>query len=185
MKLFSIVFLMFTCLCATCCATTPHGKPTPKMKVIQCEDSVMTILGDSVCTVLFSSNKAVLYKMSSSVKAGDKDETIGGYKVEHKVGNLDKTTLSILQFMFSDRSEYFMGDVYPSAPFMPEVAVKFTNKKNVVDLVFSFSGRQVEIVYNGHSVKTLKYYHERLVLLYFSNLLQDSELKEQLNLIKY
>lgn len=185
MKHFFIVIFMLTCLCAACCATTPQGKTTPKMSFIQCEDSVKTILGDSVCSVMFSSNKAVLYRMSSSVKAGDKDETIGGYKVDRKVGNLDKTTLSVLQFMFSDRSEYFVGDIYPSAPFLPEVAVKFTNKKNVVDLVFSFSGGQVEIVYNGHSVKTLKYYHERLVLLYFSNLLQDSALKEQLNLMKY
>lgn len=144
-------------------------------------DSVKEVLGEENCSVIFSPSKVKLYRLSPE-KAGDNDKTIGGYKIEKDMGTIDKTYYSILLYFLSDNAEYLKGSVYPAAPFIPEVAVEFTKKKEVVSIVFSFSGGQLQVVTAGKAQKPVKYYNEQHIMKYFQNIFNDKNWQKILDL---
>ena len=144
-------------------------------------DSVKDILGEENCSVIFSPSKVKLYRLSPE-KAGDNEKTIGGYKIEKDMGIIDKTYYPVLLYFLSDNGEYLKGPVYPAAPFIPDVAVEFTKKKDVVSIVFSFSGGQLQVVTGGKAKKAIKYYNEQHIMKYFQNIFNDKDWQKILDL---
>ena len=166
--------LFCTVMCICFCSCNSLGKNLLGAEISP-NDSVKKILGDSVCSVVYQPTQVKLFTLSTE-SVGDKDETIGGYKVKEYIGCIRKDYYSILLFLLSDHSEYFNGVIYPAAPFIPEVALKFSDpNNNVVDFVFSFSGGQMKVVYNGHTTQTLKYLHERWIMIFFNNLIKNND----------
>lgn len=168
------------------CSAYPPSKATSSSKKLNSEiivpgDSVKDILGEETCSVIFAPTKVKVFRLASE-KPSDNDKTIGGYKVEKDMGAIDKTYFPILLFLMADNNEYLKGSVYPAAPFIPEVAVEFTKKKEVVSIVFSFSGGQLQIVKDGKAQKPIKYYNEKQIMQFFQNIFNDKGWQSILNL---
>lgn len=168
------------------CSAYPANKETSTKKKMNSElvvpgDSVKNILGEEVCSVIFAPTKVKVFRLASD-KPSDNDKTIGGYKVEKDMGVIDKTYFPILLFIMADNGEYLKGSVYPAAPFIPEVAVEFTKKKEVVSVVFSFSGGQLQIVTEGKARKPIKYYNEKQIMQFFQNIFNNKDWQSILNL---
>lgn len=171
--LLPLLFLLIACCFS--CKTSKSVVDKNHCPNISVGDSVRSLLGDSVCDVVFGAHIVKLYTLSTD-EAGDLDATIGGYKIKDEWGVLDDSYIKIIQFLFSDRKEYFDGIIFPTAPFIPNVALEFINGDNTVDFVFSYSGGQLQIVFNGKKTQVQKYFHERIILLYFQNILKDPEI---------
>lgn len=145
------------------------------------DSTLVSVLGDSVCTVVFQASSAHCYRLSNNPPS-DSDKRIGGFKVEHSVGKVNKDKLRIFQFLTSDGKGYLRGNNYPSVPFLPDVAMSFSKKQRTVDLVFSFAGGEMLIVVDGKQVNTVKYYNEREIMRFFQILTQNPEWKVLLDL---
>lgn len=145
------------------------------------DSTLVSILGDSVCNVVFQASSAHCYRLSNATLS-DSDKRIGGFKVEQNLGKVSKDKLRIFQFLTSDGKGYLRGNNYPSVPFLPEVAMSFSKKKRTVDLVFSFAGGEMLIVVDGKPTNTVKYYNEREIMRYFQLLAQVPEWTTLLNL---
>ena len=176
-----ITALLMSTFLLEACGQQPTKSPKKVAEIVQTDSLLQSLLGDSVClNVFITSNRVRCYKLTTK-QPHDDDKTIGGYKVTSDCGPISKNDANILRFLLSDSKSYMMGVDLPSVPFIPELAVEFVSKKNKVDFVFSFAGGQYSIVFNGVTIKTVKYTNERLILLYFQRLLDDKELADMLN----
>lgn len=172
------VLLSTTCLSACAQPTRSVGL---QQTTIALDSTLVSILGDSVCNVVFQATSAHCYRLSN-VPLSDSDKRIGGFKVEQNLGKVSKEKLRIFQFLTSDGKGYLTGNNYPSVPFLPEVAMSFSKKKHTVDLVFSFAGGEMLIVVDGKPTKKVKYYNEREIMRFFQLLAQVPEWTTLLNL---
>lgn len=176
-----IAVLLLGLFSLSACAQKPRKSNTP-IAVVQVDRNLEDLLSDSVCSVVFASaTKMKCYRLATE-KANDNEKTIGGFKVTKDCGVINKNDARILQFLLSDAKNYMTGLDLPSVPFLPDVAVECTLKKENVNFVFSFAGGQYTIVYNGKTVKTVKYTNERSVMLFFQRLLNDKEWAELLRI---
>lgn len=179
-NVFIAMALMMTSFSLTACAQKPKKIANAPIEIVKADRDLEDLLGDSICSIAFSpSSKMRCYRVSTE-KSRDNEKTIGGYKVTKDCGAINKNDGRILQFLLSDARSYMTGLDLPSVPFLPEVAVEFTLKKQKVDFVISFAGGQYTIVYNGNSVKTVKYTNERVIMLFFQRLLNDKDLADLL-----
>ena len=174
-NVFCVITLLLSSFSMQACAQKPRKASVKPVKIVQADRDLEDVLGDSVCTIAFaSSSKVKCYRISTD-KTSDNEKTIGGFKVTKDCGAINKNDAMVLQFLLSDARSYMTGLDLPSVPFLPEVAVEFVSKKNNVNFVFSFAGGQYTIVYNGKTIKTVKYTNERAVMLFFQRLLNDKE----------
>lgn len=172
--------LLFGAFSLSTCAQSPKDMKTAA-RLVKADKELQDLLGDSVCAIMFSPSAKMKCHRLSKEKAGDNELTIGGYKVVTGGSSVSRNDMHILQFLLSDAKTYMTGLELPSVPFLPEVAVEFVSKKASVALVISFAGGQYTIVYNGKSIKTVKFTNERAVMLFFQRLLNDKNLAELLN----
>lgn len=153
-------------------------KASPKISVVLQDDSLKKNFGDSIFNVLFINQTSKCYQLTTD-KPKDGEKTIGGFKViNDKTLTINQADTKILQFLLSDIHTYITGPIYPSVPFIPNIAVEFTNKKDKIDLVFSFTGGQYALVVNGETKRYLKYTNEEQILTYFQRLLCKKDLMD-------
>lgn len=168
------------CLCAmllftstACGHTQPDietGWPKPKRKqTINYDAAVAKRLTDTVATLLFNANKATVYRVNPTVKPKDDDKTIGGIKIEEKIGSMEEQELQMLQFLLADSCSYSDSPVIPITPFSPSVALEMSSKQGTVHLLFSFASQEVGIVIDGEVQQEHRYSYARLITRLFEN----------------
>lgn len=168
------------CLCATllftstACGNTRHdsetGWPKPKKKqVINYDVAVAKRLTDTVATLLFNANKATVYRINPKVNPKDKDKTIGGIKIEEKIGFMEERELQMLQFLLADSCCYSDKPIIPITPFSPSIALEMSSKQGAICLLFSFASQEVGVVIDGEVQKEHQYSYARLITRLFEN----------------
>lgn len=170
-------------------------------------DSVKAIFGDSVSKILFGAKTVQIMEltippiidvqidsvMRDSTDSGKyvsdsllvkeiirEDSLYHGYAIKKDFGILTKEQIAPLYFLLSDRYAYMLGDNYPSAPFMGRIALHFERNEEVLDLIFSFSGGQMQVI-TVDSSYMLKYNYEHLFMHYFQQFLKDETIQQLLD----
>lgn len=170
-------------------------------------DSVKVIFGDSVSQILFGAETVQLMELtlppiidvqidsvlrdstnsdeyvSDSLLVKEiirKDSLYHGYAIKKDFGILKDDQIAPLYFLLSDRYAYMLGDDYPSAPFMGRVALHFEKNEELLDLIFSFSGGQMQVI-TADSSYLLKYNYEHLFMHYFQQFLKDETIQQLLD----
>lgn len=180
---FFMVIAMSSFTLSACAQPKKASQRATTQSVLTTDSALAKVMGDSICEVVFNATTAKCFGLSTD-KAGDNDKRIGGYKVTKEYGKVSKENLRIIQYLLSDSKNYMTGINMPTVPFLPEVALEFTAKKNTIDLVFSFAGGEMAIVYNGNVKKTVKYTNERTIMLFFQRMLNNKAWAEILE-VKY
>lgn len=168
------------CLCAmllftsTACGNTrpdtESGWPKPKKKEpISYDAAVAKRLTDTVATLIFNAHKATVYRINPTVKPKDDDKTIGGIKIEEKIGSMEELELEMLQFLLADSCSYSDSPVIPITPFSPSIALEMSSKQGTVHLLFSFASQEVGIVIDGEVQQEHRYAYARLITRLFEN----------------
>lgn len=167
---------------------------------------VVEMLGDTLTNKIFKSDHIELYTLvdpSDSTKKktvfefkemipvmGDETDTLETIKEMLVCDSLyfsspvklDSDSEAILRFMLADESMYLKGDVFPSAPFIPEYMIQFVGADDSVQMLVSLTGGVVKVYDNNMYVKAFKYLHEATMLRYLSWVTEDESLMELLNL---
>lgn len=182
------------CLCtallitSTACGNTrldtETGWPKPKKKlVVNYDAAVAQRLTDTVATLLFSANKATVYRINPKVNPKDKDKTIGGIRIEEKIGTMEARELQTIQFLLADSCCYSDTPVIPITPFSPSIALEMSSKQGSVCLLFSFASQEVGVVIDGEVQKEHRYSYARLITRLFENYLDKEYYKYLMTLI--
>lgn len=171
-KTFFFMVIAMSSFALSACAQPKKSSKVTMQTVLRADSALSKVLGDSICEVVFNASTAKCFGLTTD-KAGDNDKRIGGYKVTKDYGKVSKENLRIVQYLLSDSKNYMTGIDMPTVPFLPEVALEFVAKKNTIDLVFSFAGGEIAIVYNGNIKRTIKYTNERAVMLFFQRMLNN------------
>ena len=121
-------------LSSTACTEIFHGDSVfPKFKSVKAEivpDSVVIMkLGDSICDIVFSPRKVSLITLKPLERPNDDEETIGGFKIDKKIGSLPKNYFAIMQFLLSDSCSYYDGPFVPTTAFLPKWPWSFPTER--------------------------------------------------------
>lgn len=174
-------FLITTTACGNTRSETESGWPKPKKKLaINYDAAVANRLSDTVATLIFSANKATVYRINPKVAPKDKDKTIGGIKIEDKIGTFGERELQTLQFLLADSCCYSDSPVVPITPFSPSIALEMSSKQGTIYLLFSFASQEVGVVTDGELKKEHQYSYARLITRLFENYID----KEYYNYLK-
>ncbi len=165
--------------------TNPElGWPKPKKKQgINYDAAVAKRLTDTVATLVFSANKATVYRINPKVNPKDKDKTIGGIKIEEKMGAMDEKELQMLQFLLADSCCYSDTPIIPITPFSPSIALEMSGKQGTVCLLFSYASQEVGVVIDGEVQKEHQYSYARLITRLFENYMDKEYYKYLMTLI--
>ena len=196
-------------LFVNCCSCVKHVSKEKKEqeKTLVLTDSVKAIFGDSVSKILFGAETVQLMELtlppiidvqidsilrdstnsdeyvSDSLLVKEiirRDSLYHGYAIKKDFGILKDNQIASLYFLLSDRYAYMLGDDYPSAPFMGRVALHFEKNEELLDLIFSFSGGQIQVI-TADSSYLLKYNYEHLFMHYFQQFLKDETIQQLLD----
>lgn len=191
----------------SCCSDGMAGKKKTKGCIhksccrellIQPDDSVRSILGDTVSDIIFNHDDITLLRLSPILQEDTlhKDSVIvdsvsylklnEDYYITKDFGKLCTSQISPLLFLMSDQQFFFVCDEkLLKTPFEGETALRFHKNKKTVVVVFSFTGGQLKI-YANKAEQQIKYTQERYVLKYFQQFLKDETLQKILdsNLIR-
>lgn len=199
-KLFFLFFVMFMMSCS--CSARPVLRSNAC--VIEPSDSVIAVLGDSVCNVIFHAPEVKIYSVAMPEDTLDvKTEYVFRNRrsivieesdsVSFSVDSLLCDTLAfssskklycphkaILRFILSEEKLYMAGDNWPSAPFIPDYMIQFSGKEGSVQLVISLSGGMFKIYEDFEQVAYVKYTGEYQMVHFLSIVTGDAFLKELL-----
>lgn len=200
-----LIFLFFLAgLMVSSCSARTFCKTDAS--VIEPSDSVIAMLGDSVCNVIFHAPEV---KMYSIAQPGDTSSVKTEFVLKHKrsiiVEESDSVTVivdslfcdtlafvtpkklncpekAILRFILSGEKMYVAGDNWPSVPFIPDYMVEFSDKEHAVQMVISLSGGMFKIYVDCERVAYVKYSGEYQMMRFLSIVTEDPYLKELLKL---
>ena len=160
---------------------------------IQIDDSVQSLLGDTIADIIFKSDSVRLVEVSPIFLQDTlhSDSIVmdsicflklnDNYYITKDFGWLCTSHISPLLFLLSDRQFFFVCDeMLLKTPFEGRVALRFQKEQYKVDVVFSFTGGQLKI-YSFKNEQQIKYTQERLVLRYFQQYLKDETLQKILD----
>lgn len=201
------VILLGLLLTYCCTSQKKLTKDAKKLNDFSLSDSVKVIYGDSVSQILFGADIVQLMELdhppivevqidsvlkdsvnsdkyvSDSLLVKEiirRDSLYHGYAVKKDFGVLTKEQIAPLYFLLSDRYAYMLGDDYPSAPFMGRIALNFERNEELLDMIFSFSGGQIQVI-TADSNYILKYNYEHLFMHYFQQFLKDETIQQLLD----
>lgn len=186
--------LLLCCSCSVCkkpCLKEASG--TVSSDSIQPDDTVKHLFGDSISRIIFEPDSIRLLKLSVSRPPKSPDihpdgpdtaacATLHGCYVTKEYGTLTQADTHLLLFLMSDRSNYYPEGVQAQSPFLPDIAVAIYKGNAHVDVIFSFTGGQMEIYTEEGERKYVKYAYERLLMLFFQRYLKDEKLEKMLRL---
>lgn len=158
-------------------------------KRISCQDLpidsvISTLLGDTVCSVLYAPSTVHAYKMRP--QQADSDMLIAEYAIDFPIGELDASCYSILQFFLKDSANYVWTDEMVKTLFSPNICFKFTGKnENTVYLLLAFNGNQLKIVTKEKTILYRQFRNEHTLLrLTWALLPENKYIKSLLNTYK-
>lgn len=193
-KHFKIISTTFTCMLALLLTLVLSAsayldeKPTVQKQshksVYVCppDSAVVSRIGDTVCTILFSAKKATLYKINVSSKARDNDKTIGGVVVENCLGKMSTNDLYALQMIMSDKNSYSDSPIVPLTPYAPSYAVELMGPNGTIYLMFSLLSQEVGVVYDGLLIATHQYKGRGLMAKPFRKYISEEYMNYLINL---
>lgn len=172
---------------------------------IEPSDSVAAMLGDSVCNVIFNAPEVDIYSVA---QPGDTSSVKTEFVFKHlrtiveesdslsvSVDSLYCDTLAfaapeklncsqkaVLRFVLSGEKMYMAGENWPSAPFIPDYMLQFSDKEHSVQIVISLSGGMFKIYNDYNRVAYVKYSDEYQMMRFLSLVTDDPFLKELLKL---
>ncbi|MDR3268476.1 MAG: hypothetical protein LBT83_05365 [Tannerella sp.] len=118
-------------------------------RIIRPDSTVLNVWGNTVCNIIFSPAKVCVYTLNPMATAGKETETVGGFVIDKKLGNIAKNEYVILQFLLQDSLNYRSDDGSRNkCPFAPYLAFEFTRKKEKAVLLLAFNCEAWRIVYN-------------------------------------
>lgn len=142
-------------------------------QVFQPDSSVVCLLGASTCETLYAPEAVLAYKMRP--KQSESDTLIGQYAIDRRIGELDASCYSILQFFLKDSANYVLSDEWVKTPFSPNVGFTFINHDgNEVHLLLAFNGNQLQVVSEDQVLLHRLFRNERYLLRFALGLLPDN-----------
>lgn len=174
-------------LSSSACSESPkkNGWSKGRTQTIQCDSTVVERLSKEASSVFFKANKATVYQINSMVNAKDNDKTIGGIKVEKKIGVMKTQELHMLQFLLADSACYSDSPVVPTTPYQPTIAVEVPSENGSVCFLFSFTSQELGVVVNGEARGNyIRYSYARLITRVFEQYIDKEYYKYLMILIK-
>ena len=189
----TISIWILCCNSVYCCKKHKETFTETATHKITLDSYVQHLLGDSVSETIFNADSIWLLKVATSVQSDSMSNDFivssdtalpdfhGCYIIQN-LRTLSTTDIYPLLFILSDQTTYSSDKVRIMSPFMPYVALSFFKYNSRIDLVFSFSGGQIYIYDDRNKKQYFKYNYEFLILHFFQNYLNDTTLRNFLNI---
>lgn len=152
------------------------------VSLVNPDDSVCLLLGDSVCKVLFQPVQVEMFALDVTTPF-ENEKVIAGYVIKRKMGTVNKDYYTSLLFLLSDISSYNQSNLVKATPFLPHFALQFKLKKDNLIALFSLNSQDVKFVFNGNDVGIYRYNYSQLFTLFFQKMSQ-SDSKDKSLIIK-
>lgn len=124
-------------------------------------DSTLVIYNDSLDSIILNASYVRIYDMTDFVMSHDstgKMASLFNYKIKKDIGLLEDDERKILYFIISDKNWYIKNYAPIRQPFLPNIALEFTCKKNKAFMFVSFGTEEIAI---SDAVGNFKFYQMR------------------------
>jgi hypothetical protein len=137
------------------------------------EDAVKQQFGNSVANILASPNKVRAYILSMD-KPTEKSQTIGGFTVSKKLGNVPVANFSVLQFLIQDANNYQADSLgVRKCYFEPYLAFEFIKGKEKAFVMLAFNCECWGVVFGDLTITKPYLCHKQLLRLSYALLPND------------
>lgn len=110
------------------------------------EYRVNPIFADSVENTILNSSRTSVFVIDTI--ATENQRQIQGYTFERKFVLSSQKSKNMIQYILHP-STFIKSEYKVMAPFIPEIAVQFKEKKNLITFLFSLKSSTARILYNG------------------------------------
>lgn len=138
------------------------------------DSAVSSLLGDTVCNVLYAPSVVYAYKMRP--QKTENDTLIAGHAIDYPIGELDASCYSVLQFFLKDSNNYVWTNEKVKTPFSPNIGFEFTGEKQrKIFLLLAFNGYQLAIATQDQVLLHRQFKNEHYLLRFAWSLLPDNK----------
>ena len=145
-------------------------------------DAMAEYFGDTVASIFAAPTKVQAYILSMD-EPTEKSQTMGGFAIKKRLGNVKEAHYSILQFLMQDESNYLSDSAeVRKCFFKPYLAFEFVKGKETVSVLIAFNCECWGVVFNNKVIEKPYICQRQLLRFVYGFLPKDEYINE---LLKY